>query len=176
MLLICFLSIHASGQDTVNIKPFERYWTQPRLVPRFGVGIQRVAFAEVGIQWHKIYVHPLALASAGPYVSFEGIVDDDSFIAGPRIGYEVAAGLITLGADVTGYLHAGDESFALTPRAGLSVFGFVNLSYGYHVFLSDFRFSAISPNRLALTVSLNRDYFNVKAAPKHRRSVPGLRE
>jgi len=154
------------GQDTVHIKPFERYWTKPRLVPKAGIGAQEVAFVEAGVQWHQIYVHPLTLASAGPYFTVDGLIKDDEPIIGPKIGYEITAGLIGLAADITYYTDFDRESLMVTPKAGLSILGFANLFYGYNINLSDDRFKIISRNRFSLVFNINRDYFNLRDAAK----------
>jgi hypothetical protein len=161
----------ASGQDTLNVKPFERYWTKPRVVPKLGFGAQEVAFVEAGIQWHKIYVHPLSLASAGPYITIDGLIKDDEPIIGPKIGYEITAGLIGLAADITYYTDFTSESVMVTPKAGLSLLGFANLFYGYNFNLSDHRFKIISQNRFSLVFNLNKDYFNLRSAGKRPEKV-----
>jgi hypothetical protein len=164
-LLLIFCS--ASGQDTVNIRPFERYWTKPRIVPKIGLGAQETAFIEAGIQWHKIYVHPLTLASAGPYLTIDGLIKDDEPIIGPKIGYEVTAGLFGLAADLTYYTDFRHESLMVTPRAGISLLGFANLFYGYNINLSSRApFKIISPNRFSLVFNINKDYFNLRSASK----------
>ncbi len=168
IFLLLTAVINVSAQDTVNIKPFERYWTKATLVPRIGVGAQGVAFAEVGVQHHQIYVHPLALASSGPHISLEGVVADRKVILGPKVGYEIAAGLLGLGVDLTVYTDFTAETLVLTPKAGLSIFGFANLFYGYNAILSDNHFPVIGHNRFSLSFSLNRDYFSVRSAPKKR--------
>jgi hypothetical protein len=72
IVLSLMLAYTAYGQeDTVSIKPFERYWTKPRIIPKLGFGVQETPLIEAGIQWHQIYVHPLTLASAGPYFTVD---------------------------------------------------------------------------------------------------------
>jgi hypothetical protein len=159
-------SCHAFSQDTVNIKPFERYWTKPRLIPKIGVGVEETAFVEVGVQLHKIYIHPLSLASAGPYFTVDGVIKEDEVIVGPKVGYEITAGLIGIAADFTYYTDFDRSAFMLTPRAGISILGFVNLFYGRNLPVSDYRFKGIDRNRFSLVFNLNRDYFNLRAAPK----------
>ncbi len=172
-VIVLLISLTAYGQDTVNVKPFERYWTKPRLVPKMGVGVQETAFVEMGIQLHKIYIHPLSLASAGPYLTVDGMIRDDKLVIGPKAGYEVTAGLLGLAADFTCYSDFRHEAFVFTPRAGLSIMGFVNLFYGINVPLSDDQFSFINKNRFSLVFNLNRDYFNLREAPrKERRGRP----
>ncbi|MEX2233392.1 MAG: hypothetical protein WD824_14610 [Cyclobacteriaceae bacterium] len=164
-----FWSLTLFGQDTVNIKPFERYWTKPRVVPKIGLGVQETAFVEVGIQLHKIYVHPLSLASAGPYLTIDGMLLGDNIVLGPKIGYEITAGLIGIAADVTYYSDFNREALVFTPRAGLSIMGFVSLFYGRNLALSDFQFNGIDKNRFSLVFNLNTDYFNLRDAPKRDR-------
>ena len=164
------ISFTLYGQDTVNIKPFERYWTKPRLVHKGGVGLQETAFVEVGVQWHKIYIHPLSLASAGPYLTVDGMLRDDELIVGPKFGYEITAGLVGVAADFTWYSDFDRGAWVFTPRAGLTIMGFVNLFYGRNLFLSDFPFDGIDRNRFSLVFNLNRDYFNLRNAPKNTRN------
>jgi len=164
--LLVTMNVIAQDVDTVSTRPFERYWTQPRLVPKLGIGVQETAFMEVGIQLHKIYVHPLSLASAGPYLTIDGMIQDSEVILGPRIGYEITAGLIGLAADATYYSDFEDHAFVFTPRAGISIMGFVSLFYGRNLALSDFQFEHIDKNRFSLVFNLNRDYFNLRMAKK----------
>ena len=165
-LLSVFASITLISQDTANIKPFERYWTQGRFVPKIGVGAQEIAFFEAGIQYHQIYVHPLSLASAGPYFTIDGLIKDRKPIIGPKLGYEFTAGLIGLATDVTYYTDFDRKSVMLTPKAGLTILGFANLFYGYNIVLSKYRFALISRNRFSLVFNLNKDYFSVRSAKK----------
>jgi hypothetical protein len=157
--------------DTVDVKPFERYWTKPRIVPKIGVGAQETFLVEGGIQLHQIYVHPLALASAGPYFTIDWLLKKEDLIEdpvfGPKIGYEVTAGLLGLAADVTYYTDFNRESVVLTPKAGISILGFADLFYGYNIQLSDDTFKSVSRNRFSLVFNINKDYFNLRSA--HRK-------
>lgn len=161
----------AQEEDTVNTRPFERYWTKPRVIPKLGLGFQETGFVEAGVQFHKIYIHPLSLASAGPYLTVDGLIKDDELMIGPKIGYEITAGLIGIAADATYYTDFESDSFVFTPRAGISIMGFANLFYGRNIPLSDFQFDVIDKNRFSLVFNINRDYFNLKNAPKkvHRK-------
>lgn len=159
----------AQVADTVEVKPFERYWTHPRIVPKVGFGVQDTGFGEIGVQLHKIYVHPLSLASAGPYLTVDGVFQSDEIIIGPKIGYEITAGLLGVAADVTYYTDFDRQSFMFTPKAGFSLLGYANLFYGRNISLSDDQFSAISPNRFSLIFNLNRDYSNIHEARKRQK-------
>jgi hypothetical protein len=156
--------------DTVHIKPFERYWTKAKIIPKVGFGVQDTGFGEIGIAFHQIYVHPLSLASAGPYMTIDGVFEPDEIIIGPKIGYEVTAGLLGLAADVTYYTDFDRESVMITPKAGLSLFGYANLFYGRNVAISDDTFKAISANRISLTFNLNGDYHHIHEAKRQRRN------
>lgn len=171
LITLLLIACTARSQDTVNIRPFERYWTQPRIIPKIGLGVQDVGFIDAGVQLHQIYVHPLSLASAGPYLTVEGVILEDDFILGPKLGYEVTAGLIGLAVDFTYYTDFEREALMITPKAGLSVLGFVDLFYGYNISVSEDSFKSISKNRFSLIFNVNPDYFNLKAAGKRHRKL-----
>jgi hypothetical protein len=171
VLNLVLIVYSANGQeDTVSRKPFERYWTKPRIIPKIGFGAQETPLIEAGIQWHQIYVHPLTLASAGPYFTVDWLIKKEDLvedpIIGPKLGYEVTAGLFGLAADVTYYTDFTRESVVLTPKAGISILGFADLFYGYNIQLSDDIFKSVSRNRFSLVFNINRDYFNLRAANK----------
>jgi hypothetical protein len=168
-LCLVMLIFHAEAQqvDTVDlIKPFERYWTKPRFVPKVGFGVQDTGFGEIGVQYHKIYVHPFTLASAGPYATIDAVFQDDDIIIGPKLGYEFTAGLLGIAADVTYYTDFTNDSWMFTPKAGITLLGFVNVFYGRNIALSDDTFGAISQNRFSLIFNINPDYYRIRDAIK----------
>jgi hypothetical protein len=159
--------------DAGLTKPFSHFWTVQRFVPKFGAGIQDRAFLEVGVQWHNIYKHPLSLASKGPYATVDIFIDESNLLLGPKLGYEFTAGVFGVASDITYFVdHNYDgegsnrRSWVVTPKAGLTILGFVDLFYGYQIPLSDERITSIYRNRFSLVFNLNRDYFNLKEAPR----------
>ncbi len=167
----------AQGTATVfNTKPFERYWTKARIVPKAGIGMQDRGFVEVGLQWHNIYKHPLSLISKGPYTTVDVFIDDSNILVGPKVGYELTVGMIGLAIDMTyfiDYNYDGENhtrnAWVTTPKAGLSVLGFANLFYGYSIPISEQTIDSLSRNRLSLVINLNKDYFNLKEAKRRKR-------
>jgi hypothetical protein len=157
--------------DTVKTKPFDRYWTRSRVTPKIGVGMQDRAFLEVGIQLQSIYKHPLTLLSEGPYCTVDVFIDKSNLLLGPKLGYELTAGIIGAGFDVTYFIdhNYNDEggnrhAFVATPKFGLSILGFADLFYGYQIPLSEERITSITRNRFSLVFNLNKDYFDLKGA------------
>jgi hypothetical protein len=163
-------NVFAQQVDTINVRPFEQYWTKPRLAPKIGFGVQETGFGELGVQFHQIYVHPLSLASAGPYLTVDAVFQIDETILGPKVGYEITAGLLGFAADVTYFTDfSGKHLWAATPKAGFTLFGYADLFYGYNLYLSDQRFSAISNNRFSLIFNLNPDYHHIRDAKRKKR-------
>lgn len=171
MLLFVIAALPASAQiaDATNSRPFERYWTRNRVIPKFGAGYQGSAFVEVGLAMHKIYVHPLTLASVSPYLTCDVVFTDDNVIVGPKAGYEVTAGLFGFAADVSYYSDFEKESLLVTPKLGITLLGFADLFYGRSFTLSRDSFSAISVSRFSLVINLNPDYFDLRDARRKRR-------
>ena len=60
------------------------------------------------------------------------------------------------------------QAWVTTPKIGVSVLGFADLFYGYEIPLSEERISSLSRNRFSLVFNLNRDYLNLKEAPRKR--------
>jgi len=165
--------VDSTAQPAQDNGPFKRYWTHPRTVPKFGIGVQDRAFFEVGLQYHSIYKHPLSLASHGGYMTVDVFVDNKNLLLGPKLGYEFTAGFLGIAADVTyfidhNYNENGDSrrAWAFTPKVGLSILGFANLFYGYQIPISSEKISTIYRNRFSLIFNLNRDYFNLNDAPR----------
>lgn len=176
IILTLTLGLHgafAQTQAGVSQKPFEQYWTRPRIAPKFGVGAQDRAFVEAGIQWHSIYKHSLTLLSKGPYCTVDVFIDKSNILLGPKLGYEFTAGLVGAALDMTYYIdHNFDgegsnrSGIVATPKIGVSILGFANVFYGYAIPLTDERISTITRNRLSLVFNLNKDYFDLKEAPR----------
>lgn len=165
----------AQYADSLLRTPFQRYWTQKRLVPKVGVGSQDRAFFEVGLYWHHIYKHPLTLLSKGTYCTVDLFVNKSNFLIGPKLGYEFTAGVFGASLDVTYFIdqNYGTEgkdrtAWVTTPKVGISILGFADLFYGYEIPLSSERITSISRNRFSLIFNLNRDYFDLKDAPRRR--------
>ena len=171
--VLCSQPTLAQRTDSLFNTPFQRYWTEPRLVPKIGVGSQDRAFFEIGLYWHHIYKHPLTLMSKGPYCTVDVFIDNSNFLLGPKLGYEFTAGILGGAIDVTYFIdqNYGTEgkdrtSWVTTPKIGISILGFADLFYGYEIPLSSERISAISRNRFSLIFNINRDYFDLKEAPR----------
>jgi hypothetical protein len=156
----------AVQKDTVTTIPFSLKWTKPRYVPRLGVAVQETGSVELGVARQKIFIHPLSLASLSSYVSGEAMIRDDNFVFGPKAGYEFTVGLIGVATDITYYTDTHKNSLVFTPKGGLTIFGFVSLYYGRNITLSNSYFDYISKNRFSITFHINRDYFDLKDAPK----------
>jgi hypothetical protein len=167
---------YAPPKGEVTRTPFDRYWTKSRIVPKLGVGAMDRAFVEVGIEYQSIYRHPLTLLSHGPYTTVDVFIDNSNLLLGPKLGYEVTAGLFGLAADVTYFIdHNYDNeggnrhAFMVTPKAGISILGFANVFYGYSLPLSSQGgISSISRHRFSLVFNLNKDYFDLKDAPRRK--------
>jgi len=168
-------SLYGQASDSVTHPPFERYWTKSRIIPKVGIGAMDRAFVEVGVQWHSIYRHPLTLLTHGPYSTVDVFINNSNLLLGPKVGYEFTAGLVGAAVDLTYFIdHNYDgeggnrQAVMVTPKIGISVFGFANLFYGYSIPLSNETLSTISRNRFSLVFNINRDYFDLKEAPRRR--------
>jgi hypothetical protein len=181
IILIIYLSVTCSHvtlaqyEDSLYRTPFQRYWTQQRIIPKIGVGTQDRAFFEAGLYWQHLYKHPLTLLSKGPYCTVDIFINESNFLIGPKVGYEFTAGVFGASLDVTYFIdqNYGTEgkdrtAWATTPKVGISILGFADLFYGREIPLSSERITSLSRNRFSLVFNLNKDYFDLKGAPRKR--------
>jgi hypothetical protein len=172
---VCSTALIAQDDDTVKTSPFERFWTRPRVVPKVGFGVQDRPFFTAGFALQNIYKHPLTLLSKGPYAVVDVFIDDSNTLVAPKVGYEFTAGVFGAALDVSYFIdhNYNDEgstrrAWAVTPKVGLSILGFANLYYGYQIPLSETEITSITRNQFTLTVNINKDYFDLKGAPRQR--------
>ncbi|HEY9005458.1 hypothetical protein [Ohtaekwangia sp.] len=173
LLVLCTTMLVAQPADSLSSKPFQHYWTRQRLVPKIGAGMQDRAFVEAGLYWQNIYKHPLSLASKGPYMTVDIFVDNSNLLLGPKAGYEFTAGIFGAAVDMTYFIDhnynsegANRQSWVVTPKVGLTILGFADIFYGYQIPISSTEITSIYRNRFSLVFNLNRDYFNLKEAPR----------
>jgi hypothetical protein len=156
--------LYAQHDDTIRTKPYDRYWTKDRLV-----------FAELGIHWQTIYKNPLISASRGPYTTIDLLFERDRFLLAPKIGYEMTFGVIATAVDVSHLIDVSqnrdrDRAWAFTPKIGATILGFATIYYGYQIPISENEIEGLNRNRFSLVFNLNRDYLNLKEAPRKKRS------
>ena len=115
--------------------------------------------------------------SKGPYFTVDVFIDDSNFLIGPKLGYEFTAGIVGGAVDVTYFIdqNYGPENkdrnaWVTTPKIGISILGFADLFYGYEIPISSERITSISRNRFSLIFNLNKDYFDLKEAPRKRQN------
>lgn len=122
-----------------------------------GVSYQRQFMPELNLMLAKISIEQGGDAVWGPRIGMESNFNKNDFIVGTKIGYELSGMVVCFRGNAISYFHQGKTDLRLLPEVGLSLFGAVNLTYGYSIPLLDYRISSISNHRLTLTVNLNRD-------------------
>lgn len=140
-----------------------------RLVPRFGVNIQRGFGVECGLMVNKFLIEVpehsktlLGYTSSGFYISSElSFRNLDKMIIGPKVGWEMSGIGETsgscLGAEFIYYTNIDKNSPALMVKLGLPLL-WLNVGYGYTMYLdkaNSFR-TEIGKHRLTVSYIINR--------------------
>lgn len=157
-----------------------------RLVPRFGINIQKGYGLECGLFLNNFYTrfprHPkmtmLPYASSGFFISTEvSFSDVNKIVIGPKIGWELSVIGEThgsfFGAEFINYTDFNDYSPALMLKIGLPLM-WLNISYGYTMFLENTLKNEIGKHRLTATYTINRkankEYNRIKENLKNRQN------
>jgi hypothetical protein len=85
-----------------------------------------------------------------------GVETDFNRTIAPKVGYEIAITVICLRLTLADYIQGNQSQFRLIPELGISIGGWINLTYGYGISLNKANLTEIGHHRLALTINLNK--------------------
>ncbi|MCK4664542.1 MAG: hypothetical protein KAT68_16860 [Bacteroidales bacterium] len=163
LILIITFGINCFGQ-TIN----DTIYSSTRLVPRFGINIQKGYGIEAGLYLNKFYTRfpkhelmkLLPYASSGFFVSSElSLKDFDRLIIGPKIGWELGVIGEThgsyFGVEFINYTDFNKYNPSLMLKIGLPLM-WLNIGYGYTMFIENSLKNDIGKHRVTISYSINR--------------------
>jgi len=166
VLTIClglFFYITLYGQESNDT-----IYRSTRVVPRFGLNVQKGYGIECGLFLNKFYTRfPryiemgfLPYASSGFFISSELCLKNfDKIIIGPKLGWELGVIGEThgsfFGVEFINYTNFEDYSPALMLKIGIPLM-WLNIGYGYTMFFENTLKEQIGKHRLTMTYTLNR--------------------
>lgn len=179
VLLIGVVIAHSSYGQLNN----DSIYQSVRLVPRFGMNIQKGYGLEAGLLLNNFYTrfpkHPqmtmLPYASSGFFISSEiSFRDLDNIIIGPKVGWELSVIGEThgsfFGAEFINYTDFENYSPALMFKVGLPLM-WLNVGYGFTMFFENTLKNEIGKHRLTVSYIVNR-----KANKEYKRIQENLKK
>lgn len=161
IVLITTSFCYAQKENNLNQKRNKKP-KETDLVFSPGIFIQKDFFADVNIIIGTVETdtgHPKAPPIIGVYgwrlgaeSNFKG---GEDYIIAPKIGYEMSITFFSLRLSALNYFQNKQSEFRILPELGLSIGGFVNLTYGYGISFGN-SINGISNHRLGLSFNLNR--------------------
>jgi hypothetical protein len=132
------------------------------LLPRIGIGYQKLYFAEVGIQRTVCSYNSLLQANTNTYVAADIFFTNK--IIGPKLGAELHVGPIGLGADFTWYTDFKKNVPTLSPKISISAWQkrIAHITYGYHFFLTKNRLTGLGQHQLCLVSDFRLRFVKVR--------------
>ena len=126
-----------------------------------GLILQGNLFADVNLLIGKVTVD---LNSKIPIVGIQGFrlgfesnfLDNKNYTIAPKVGYEISPMLYTLRLSAVNYFQNSNSEFRILPELGLSLGGWINLTYGYGISLENKNLKNVSNHRISLNFNLNR--------------------
>lgn len=143
------------------------------VAPRFGIAFQKGMFVEAGV---SLDLYRIGYSAASeyvtfgyrnlrPYVSGEILVSGKKTLGGGKAGVEFIMSTALLGmafgADASYYGDGALDAITLTPRLMLS-FVYVEVFYGYNIFLRNRLVPWIGHHRFGVSMTLNRRFWQRK--------------
>lgn len=122
-----------------------------------GIIQQRNTFVEANLfaGWIKTEPHPKVpiIGVSGIRI---GIESDCNRTIAPKIGYEFALLGLDLKLSAANYYQDKNSEFRIIPEIGLSMGGWVNLTYGYGISFKDRDITDIGHHRVSLSFNFNK--------------------
>ena len=164
LLLLFTVQVQVFGQTEDYVEKEDPYgyneWTDYMLCYRAGVGIQSAFYAEGGISRLKYRFHDRGFASMAQYVSVEWtptiLPDKPRNVYGFKAGMEINTQFLAFGLEGKYQTDFLSDSWVITPKAGIGMFGIFNLFYGYNIWLVTFPFNQLGHHQLSIALNLNR--------------------
>lgn len=130
---------------------------EPRYILSPGISYQRQLMPELNLMLAKSVIEHGGNAIWGPRIGIESNFSKKDLIVGAKLGYELAGMVLCFRGTTISYFNQNKIDLRILPEAGISLFGALNLTYGYNIPLLDYRIPGISNHRIALTANLDFD-------------------
>jgi hypothetical protein len=163
-LILLFLTTFISfGQDASKTKNTEsddeNEWSNLKPTIRAGLGMQKNFFAEFGLGIYTFKSNGSGSNARGIYGAFEWMPTINRFdnrdVFGWKLGYEMNIKFLALGLDAKYQTRKGINDFVITPKAGISINGVVNLLYGYNISTRNRPFDEVGSHQFSLIFNIS---------------------
>lgn len=169
-ILILFVTISVYSQtDTI---PNFKYKNTFYLGARGETGWNRSWFQSIGISYlgaNATNTHGVAhfVIYSAAEINLAAYNSPASIFYGYKSGLEFGTNGTTLGIEIRGYTDfKGKEHTISMPKAGISLFGYANITYGYNVFQDDCNVFGIGHHQIAFSVNIARKLFTESFIPE----------
>lgn len=147
VLVLIVLKSNAQSENTSNYK-----WGA-----MIGYKYQETNFIELGLVCSKMgkgsgYFNDGILSQKNIGVGLD--INLSNFLIGPKLSYEINYVFIAARANITTYTDFKKTDIRFTPEIGITLFGLLNIYYGYNLALSDFQFNEIGNHRIGVHINI----------------------
>ena len=161
LTLFCSFSNAQSGEQDFETKrkQFKDILFSPGLI------VQHETFLEFNLYIGDVTILP---SSKIPIVGVDGfrigvetnLRDGHNHTIAPKIGFEMAVTVFALRLSAVNYFQNGRSEFRLLPELGISIYGWVNLTYGYGIPFNNGHLNNVSNHRVGLSFNLDRRLYD----------------
>jgi hypothetical protein len=122
-----------------------------------GIVLQREVFAEANVLFGKVEIEKGICGISGIRLGVESnLKSGDEWTIAPKAGVEASLTIMSIRLSAANYFQNGNSELRLIPEMGFSWGGFVNITYGYGLKLSNSDITNLSQHRLTLSFNINK--------------------
>lgn len=149
-------------KDTLVRLPYNKHFRSEKQISiRVGVGKQKSIYTELGLALHKCNYGDVGFFSNDFYSALEWVPNREQNIYGLKLGYEANSFLflLNLGLELKYQTDFKENDLIITPKAGLGVFGDLNIFYGYNFSTNNDPFEEIiGHHQLSIVFNFNNHF------------------
>lgn len=157
VIIIVLLQSLLQAQDTIqpSIPGTHALYGRVKILSvRGGVGIQKDAYAELGLAYHTLSYGCTGAASGGFYTAVEFMPQKNKNILGFKAGCEFNPYFLAAAIEAKYQTNFSEQDVVITPRLGFGLFGYAFIYYGYNISLNKSPFSRSGHHQLSCIVNL----------------------
>lgn len=151
IFLLHFLAAYSFGQADSAKAEINTYTTF-----RAGLGFEKTTYLEFGLSRVTISDKGFSSGSWGYYASAQLGLANGHLNYGVKAGFESALMIFMWAAEAKYTTDNKNAKFCITPKAGLSLLGVVNVLYGYNLRIGNNDFTDIGRHQVSLTANLSK--------------------
>ena len=158
MGMVCVFVLISNDGVCQRDSSYQNTHSQYHLIYSGGISYQKQLVGEAGLMYGYSENGGPCNPPIGPLgikFSYEFNFESHHCFVAPKISYQCDLALIGIRISLIDYTNHIYNDYKFTPELGITLFGYLDLFYGYNIPLTKDKIENIGTNRITMTINLN---------------------